>query len=136
MTATEKLRKLLDELGIKWSRSKDAAYSLDRITIWTIGDIRWFAHETEGDMIALNCTSVDELTPEQAIQATLGRETCMNISNVTDQYGKARFVCSKCGAWIDSRMLWNPEYPRGESPWVLDCKLNYCPNCRAKVVDE
>lgn len=62
------------------------------------------------------------------------RGKCHNTSNVTDKYGQARFVCSACGAWLDSRMLWNPEYPNGESPFVKDCKLNYCPNCGARVV--
>lgn len=72
---------------------------------------------------------------EWAIAATLGAGTCRNISKVVDKYGQARFACSECGAWLDSRMLWNPEYSNGESPWVKDCKLNYCPNCGRKVVD-
>lgn len=69
-------------------------------------------------------------------EATLGRGTCHNASNVTDKHGQARFVCSACGAWLDSRMLWNPEYPNGESPFVKDCRLNYCPNCGRRVVEE
>lgn len=68
--------------------------------------------------------------------ATLGAGTCHNASKVMDEHGQARFACSECGAWIDSRMLWNPEYRNGESPWVNDCKLNYCPNCGKRVVDE
>ena len=72
-------------------------------------------------------------TPERAVAATLGPGTCHNISKVMDEHGQARFVCSECGAWIDSRMLWNPEYRNGESPWVSGCKLNYCPNCGRKV---
>jgi len=69
-------------------------------------------------------------------EATLERGTCHNASKIMDEHGQARFACSECGAWIDSRMLWNPEYRNGESPWVSDCKLNYCPNCGRKVVDE
>lgn len=65
---------------------------------------------------------------------TLGAGTCHNASKVMDEHGQARFACSECGAWIDSRMLWNPEYRNGESPWVSDCKLNFCPNCGRKVV--
>jgi predicted RNA-binding Zn-ribbon protein involved in translation (DUF1610 family) len=53
---------------------------------------------------------------------------------VMDEHGQARFACSECGAWIDSRMLWNPEYRNGESPWVSGCKLNYCPNCGRRIV--
>ena len=86
------------------------------------------------------------VTPAQAIAATLGSSnctngertigTCHNVSKVMDEHGQARFVCSECDAWIDSRMLWNPEYRDGESPWVSGCKLNYCPNCGRKVVDD
>lgn len=78
---------------------------------------------------------------DEATLARLGyvkQETCYNTSRVTDAYGQARFVCSECRAWIDLRVLWNPGYPNGESPWVRDCKLNYCPNCgrRIEEVDE
>ena len=45
----------------------------------------------------------------------------------------AVFGLRECGAWIDSHMLWGPKYPDGESVWVKDCKLNYCPNCGARI---
>lgn len=86
---------------------------------------------------------IDGLTPEQAITATLGScnctnsertGTCHNASKVMDEHGQARFACSECGAWIYSRMLWNPECRNGESPWVKDCKLNFCPNCGRRIV--
>ena len=67
--------------------------------------------------------------------ATMGEGTCHNISKVTDTRGrKVRFVCSECDAWIDSEFIWNHEYSNGESPWVKDCKLNYCPNCGRRCV--
>lgn len=63
--------------------------------------------------------------------------TCHNIFKVTDARGrKVRFVCSECDAWIDSEFMWNPEYLNGESPWVHDCKLNYCPNCGRRIEEE
>ena len=68
-------------------------------------------------------------------KTTLGHRTCHNISEVMDEHGQARFACSECGAWIDSRMLWNPEYRNGESPWVSGCKLNFCPNCGRRIVE-
>ena len=62
------------------------------------------------------------------------RKTCHNISEICDENGRQIcFVCSECDAWIDSHMLWGPEYPNGESVWVKDCKLNYCPNCGARI---
>ena len=79
----------------------------------------------------------DWQTIADKLNATSGAGTCHNISKVTDASGqKVRFVCSECGAWIDSEFIWNHEYSNGESPWVQDCKLNYCPNCGAKVVAE
>lgn len=168
MTATEELRRLLDEAGIEWEGREDIHTDF---TFWC------GVHACEtGPKPSL---AVYHLTPEQAIAATLGRGmltaddvrdlierhsdasggngrdfhngayvaiadelnatlgagTCHNISKIVDKYGQARFACSECGAWIDSRMLWNPEYRNGESPWVNDCKLNYCPNCGRRIVD-
>lgn len=57
------------------------------------------------------------LTPAQAVEATLGRETCSNKLN------KGGFWCSKCDCAVDgftdvSGML---------------CYVRYCPNCGRKV---
>ena len=44
-----------------------------------------------------------------------------------------KFVCSKCGASLDYEGRWyEPTY------WVDDVAeaVKYCPNCRARVVDE
>jgi hypothetical protein len=84
------------------------------------------AHIDETDWQAI----ADELN------ATVGAGTCRNISKVTDaRKRKVRFVCSECDAWIDSEFIWNHEYSNGESPWVKDCKLNYCPNCGRRIED-
>ena len=72
--------------------------------------------------------------PDASKVHMLGRGECHNASKVMDEHGQARFACSECGAWIDSRMLWNPEYRNGESPWVSGCKLNFCPNCGRRIV--
>lgn len=137
MTATERVRELLDERGVEW----DYGITGSTTTMFSVNGIDiTFTPLRDG----LVCSTI--LTPEQAIAATLGsfnctdsertNETCRNISKVIDEHGQARFACSECGAWIDSRMLWNPEYRNGESPWVSGCKLNFCPNCGRKVVDE
>lgn len=159
MTATEELRRLLTEAGVEWKAHRHVmpgSMAIQRETLWgqptdvasgkpiphvyhyratEMGDGRLFL---EAQLIA----------PEQAIAATLGScncsndctnsertETCHNASKVMDEHGQARFACSECHAWIDSRLLWNPEYRNGESPWVNNCKLNFCPNCGRRVVD-
>lgn len=125
------LRRMLDERGVEYQQ-----------TVVTKGTLFTVSTDKEHYFILVrDCDAGFEMwsqyfTPEQTIAATLGRGECRNISKVVDKYGQARFACSECGAWLDSRMLWNPEYPNGESPWVKDCKLNYCPNCGRKVVDD
>ncbi len=124
MTATEELRRMLDERGVEHTDAEDGHA---QHTWWSDGDHEIGASNS-GERLA-----VYNLTPEQAIAATLGAGTCHNASKVMDEHGQARFACSECGAWIDSRMLWNPEYRNGESPWVSGCRLNYCPNCGRRI---
>ena len=90
MTATDTLRALLDERGVEWEEPdpyQDA-------TAWVgSNNIEYVAHEgisfdgPTGRLI-LFC-----LTPEQAVEATLGRGTCrMELS--TDM---EHVRCTKCG---------------------------------------
>lgn len=126
MTATEELRRMLDERGVEWEGGERSLRWRDRY------GVMMQAFPLANGELGMGVWSC---TPEQAIAATLGQETCHNASKVMDEHGQARFACSECHAWIDSRMLWNPEYRNGESPWVNDCKLNFCPNCGRRIVD-
>lgn len=107
------------------------------LTFWNRPDGREFVaygYQSNGKpRLAVKISGITD--PEQAIAVALGAETCHNVSKVMDEYGQARFVCSECSAWIDLRMLWNPEYRNGESPWVRDCNLNFCPNCGRRIVE-
>lgn len=136
MSATECVCELLDERGVEYR-----TYGTTDRTWFEVGNISWFVIERENGNLTADAVF---LTPEQVISVTLGDVprlphfwthdgTCHNASKVMDEHGQARFACSECGAWIDSRMLWNPEYRNGESPWVRDCKLNYCPNCGRRI---
>ena len=108
MTATDELRRLLDGRGVEW-----VAIGTD--TCWTGADgYPMGAWETTNG----THMRVADLTPEQAIEATLGRGTCRNV--ITDGTG---FKCSECQAHISAWML--TEFPR----------FNYCPNCGRRVVD-
>ena len=72
MTATEELRRMLDERGVEWWPMHDveAGYYQDRDTEFVIDGKKYTAHEWGGRL------TVYGLTPEQAIAATLGRGTC------------------------------------------------------------
>ena len=119
-SATERLRALLDERGVEYTI--DHGY---REFFWDFGEsgrARASAIGTKG-LVQMIVTGI---TPEQAIDATLVRGTCRNIS---PKLGNDEFTCEEClarvygsgGRWFDV----NWEYH----------KFNYCPNCGRKVVE-
>lgn len=126
MSATEKLRELLDERAVEW---EDCGY--ENHTWWSDNnDIEWHA-ENRPAVTGLYVKIETVLTPEQAIAATLGNKpterTCI-MALREDIRGHAYqdiYECSECGeqAVCDTVM--------GESE-----PPNYCPSCGAKVVME
>ena len=97
MTATEELRRLLDERGIEWTHEDG--------TVNFANDGHWchaWAY-SDGEM----CVSMGYFTPAQAVDATLGRGTCRVVSKPSDMWececGKAWWhggepnFCPNCG---------------------------------------
>lgn len=116
MTATDELRRLLDECGVEWSEPN--TMFRDSQTIWDAGAVTWIAIECRSPRLRVE-SSTNHLTPEQAIAATLGSGTC--------KWKPADFITE--GDW------WNTEC--GESfTWEPYGVPNYCPNCGAKVVEQ
>ena len=115
MSATTELRRLLDERGVKWWPMHDveAGYYQDHDTEFVVDGRKYTAHEWGGRL------TVYGLTPAQAVEATLGRETCHNAS----EYPRAFFCCSECGC-AHKRNRAYVDMPR------------FCPNCGAEVVTE
>ena len=116
MTATERLRELLDERGVEWDGE-----SYEKCTFWNEETNMAVASEGRDGKLWVS----QNLTPEQAIAATLGAGTC-NISvndNLaeTEGMGDVWLECDACG-W---QMSLEPSTPR----------FNFCPNCGRKVVD-
>lgn len=70
MSATDELRKLLDERGVEWWMMHDVenGYHQDRDTEFLVYGCKHVAHEWGCRL------QVDMLTPEQAIAATLGSD--------------------------------------------------------------
>ena len=107
MTATDELRRLLDERGVEY-RVSATGYSID------IGpSITAYANRTDTTLDV----SLRGVTPEQAIDATLGRGTCRDV-------GRYAFVCSECG-WASDE----PHHVLGGF-WP-----KYCPECGRAVVE-
>lgn len=113
MSATEELRRLLDERGVNWTSFRDRA----SVTVWMepAGAVR--ADEYDGGLLLIERV----MTPEQAIAATLGRGTCRKV-RVHDSI-EDEMHCSECGRFLGfAGDIGAPPY-------------NYCPNCGRKVVE-
>lgn len=111
MTETERLREMLDEHGVKWWGGYDA-----KTTCFDgASGVRYLVDGTLGRLFI---RSMLHVTPEQAIEATLGRGECHKVHG---EYGHWP-SCSECGNTLA------PRFAGGVT--------NYCPRCGAKVVDE
>ena len=121
MTATDELRRMLDERGVEWwsedDQEKPAYYFVTK----------WFANgceQTYEEIPAIRSRSLKAycITPEQAIAATLGRGTCQ-LKQASWDDGTCTWgcICTACDAHL--------EHETGYG-------YNFCPICGAKVVDE
>ena len=120
MTATEALRLMLDELGVEWWPAK---YYKDTNTCWRANGFEWRASQQKDGRLLIGCTSVEHLTPEQAIAATLGPGTCRievkDNMEETEGFGDYLLECDQCH-W---QMLLEPSTPR----------FKFCPGCGRRV---
>ena len=110
-SATDELRRLLDERGVEWT--------------FDIGEVHWRSDGhwfrawqglNNGSMVV----SSGYYTPEQAVEATLGRGTCRIVPKLREYVlgdGTKLYEdgCSECGGYL------------GDDD-------NYCPNCGREVV--
>ena len=88
MTATEQLRKLLDERGIGWySRTRELQQwnqeQIDFHTAWSVNGARFEAEEDATEK-KLHVRSYAYLLPEQAIAATLGTPISADLRTALD----------------------------------------------------
>lgn len=88
-SATDELRRMLDERGVEWTEPNNKARS--HTTYWTAGFLRCIAVEFNDGMVSI-ASSSDDITPEQAIEATLGRGECRDTGNYI-----SAFECDTCG---------------------------------------
>ena len=111
MSATDELRRLLDEREVEWRRTPHySSESQDNETVFEGNGIEWYANDHLNGRLGLRAVRY-EVTPAQAIDATLGRGTCRDTALEGEW-----FECSECGT---VRQLIHP---------------HYCPNCGARVI--
>ena len=124
MTATDELRRMLDERGVEWmpsvfDRQHETFYSTENGVGFIVTEF------PEIGRMSLACDM--RITPEQAIEATLGRGTCHPVANdnltESEGTGDAWADCSECGY-----LLCVLTDPSSQMP-------NYCPNCGRKVIN-
>ena len=71
-SATEELRRMLDERGVEWTAPNSILR--DDMTSWVANGFDYDAFEVPDGTLVLSAAHQDDLTPEQAIAATLGSE--------------------------------------------------------------
>lgn len=74
MTATDRLRRMLDERGVEWGNVRNDGYESDYLTKWRINGIQGHAFVTVTEWPGgLTLETLQRCpTPEQAVAATLG----------------------------------------------------------------
>lgn len=116
MSATEKLREMLDERGIKYEKIQGEC-----ATKYEFDNVHYRINKVIG---GLQIENFDPFTPEQVIAKTVGRETChMVLRYDYVVYGEAPcswLECDECG---------------GVLPDSFGISVSYCPNCGRKVVE-
>ncbi len=124
VSATDKLEKLLKERCARYKIIERKGKGTLAGALWrypTSSGTGYYVAQAVRYGNTLTCSL--HLTPEQAVEATLGLGTCKAIPT-----GKGTAICSKCGVEYMGSIMTNepPDYVTA---------LRRCPNCGRKVVD-
>ena len=120
MSATDTIRAMLDERGVEWTEPNNKARS--HTTYWTAGFLRCIAVEFNDGMVSIASSSGD-ITPEQAVEATLGRGTCRMEKR------HMGWRCTGCGEIVGTDDPTSELFIDGNAVELW----RYCPNCGRKV---
>ena len=92
MTATDELRRMLDERGVEWKNETAFMQGKEHLmTTWKSMDGKTVAY-SEFEYPHMKKLRIYDCTPEQAIAATLGAGTCRDTGNYV-----SAFECDTCG---------------------------------------
>ena len=138
MSATERVRELLDERGVEYETDDEDGCEF---TEWMANGLEWEA-DSRGELVYL--TPVMLITPEQAIAATLGSCNCSNDCTNSERTGTCNAdetetwecVCDQIG-----------RYGKRVTVHVMECSecghtyehvngdYEFCPHCGRRVVE-
>lgn len=130
MSATERLRKLLDSRGIEWSDRSPHPFERQYITGFKSNGFLLAAVESYEGKLELMSDYHCLITPEQVIDVACER-TCRNVSEDAERCNF--FKCSECGCYVEDGEYYHVYVGTAhgvELPW------SYCPHCGRKVVQE
>ena len=120
MSATDELCRLLDERGVEWWREIFRPNDISRETsdslVWENGDALYIAQDSEDERLRLAIQILGDMTPERAIEMTVGKTTTRN-GKTRKRYGRDVPLCECCGYAIG------------------DVRYKWCPNCGARIVE-
>lgn len=123
MTATDELRRLLDERGVEWNNVFASAPRNDFTTfepeLGTTVDV-WQG----GSLLGIEVKTSYSFTPEQAVDATLGRGTCSIEKRHMD------WRCTGCGEIVGTDDPTSELFIDGNAVELW----HYCPNCGRRRV--
>ena len=135
MSMTEELHELLSERGVEWSYTvAEGVRGSTYTTGWRTSNGTTCHYSERVDKYPWHSykrVTLYNVTPEQAIAAAMGAETCRDLGD------ERIFHCSECGCAIMDIYLRNEEEcfycdgDQGGEKWP-----RYCPHCGARVVYE
>jgi len=126
MTATDELRRLLDERGAEYETYIEQLTGFEHVK-WNFNEHGSADFNLEfGEPWLTMYGTISG--PEQAIAATLGRGTCHDEGDPSD------FCCSECGVrmFTDTSDTYTMIASDGRT---IIKRPNYCPNCGRRIVD-
>lgn len=127
MSATDTIRAMLDERGVEWWQSANMLGC-----IFT----RWYSPLFGDEVVAMEngeegLVLFDHfMTPEQAVEATLGRGTCRNVRSADHTIA---FECSECGCWVAYDEYWETGIYVLHETGQEHIHPRFCPNCGRRV---
>lgn len=130
MTATDELRRLLDERGVEWHSQDSASDYHDCIVFRTWWNGNCFYEELyhNGDSYTiLDLRSIENITPEQAVETTLGRGECKWSYEQTDDGDEYDHKWVTYCGW---------EWDAEGSDELQANGRRYCPHCGGRIVKE